>query len=74
MRTEGSGLIARARARLQQADMNATQKKNPRKRRDIRTIHRTSINARGWIRTNDIRFRRPMLYPAELRMQYSEGF
>ena len=54
--------------------MNAMQKKNPRQRREIRAIHRTSINARGWIRTNDPRFRRPMLYPAELRMQYSERF
>ena len=31
----------------------------------------TFSNARGWIRTNDPRFRRPMLYPAELRMQGS---
>ncbi len=36
-------------------------------------ICETFRNARGWIRTNDPRFRRPMLYPAELRMQSAEN-
>ncbi len=38
------------------------------------TILGTFNNARGWIRTNDPRFRRPMLYPAELRMQGEGGY
>ena len=27
------------------------------------------VNARGWTRTIDLRFRKPVLYPAELREQ-----